>query len=172
MQVRPAELSDAWAIATVHVHSWRSTYAALVPADFLAGLSVERRAEGWKQLLERDEPGSRMLVLQTHDVGGFCHYSRSRDDDSDDRTAELTAIYLLDREWGKGGGTMLLEEAHRAMERAGYTRATLWVLEGNLRARQFYEARGWTLDGAFKMEDFGSFELRELRYARPLALEK
>lgn len=112
------------------------------------------------------------MVLETGDVVGFCHYSRSRDDDGDDRTAELTAIYLVDREWGKGGGTMLLEEVARAMGRDRYTRATLWVLEGNLRARQFYEARGWALDGAFKVEDFGSFELRELRYARPLALEK
>ena len=156
----------------MHVHSWRSTYAGLIPADFLAGLSVERRAEGWKQLLEREEPGSGLLVLETDDVVGFCHYSRSRDDDREDRTAELTAIYLVDREWGKGGGTMLMDEATRAMVHDGYTRASLWVLEGNLRARQFYEARGWAPDGAFKVEDFGSFELREMRYARPLALEK
>lgn len=172
MQVRPAELSDAWAIATVHVHSWRSTYVGLIPADFLAGLSVERRAEGWKQLLARQEPGARVLVLEGDEVVGFCHYSRSRDDDSGDRTAELTAIYLLDREWGKGGGTMLIEEAARAMGRDGCTRATLWVLEGNLRARQFYEARGWTPDGAVKVESWGPIELREVRYARPLALEK
>lgn len=102
-------------------------------------------------------------------VVGFCHYSRSRDDDSDDATAEITAIYLLEGAWGKGGGTMLVGEATGAMARAGYTRVTLWVLEGNLRARRFYEARGWGRDGAFKVENRESFELRELRYVRALA---
>lgn len=83
----------------------------------------------------------------------------------------LTAIYLVDREWRKGGGTMLMQEAARAMGRNGYTRATLWVLEGNLRARQFYEARGWTPDGAVRVESRASIELREVRSSRPLAFE-
>ncbi|MDP9441932.1 MAG: GNAT family N-acetyltransferase [Actinomycetota bacterium] len=169
MQVRAATSADAWAIATVHVDSWRSTYAGLIPDDLLARLSVERRAEGWGQLLARDEPASGVLVLESDGVVGFCHYSRSRDDDTDDATAELTAIYLLERAWGKGGGTMLVGEATGAMARAGYNRVTLWVLEGNLRAPRFYEARGWGRDGAFKVENRESFELRELRYVRALA---
>ncbi|MBN8907590.1 MAG: GNAT family N-acetyltransferase, partial [Rhodospirillales bacterium] len=42
--VRPARLSDAPAIAAVHVAAWRSTYPAILPARFLASLSVMRQA--------------------------------------------------------------------------------------------------------------------------------
>jgi hypothetical protein len=36
------------------------------------------------------------------------------------------------------------------MGEAGYTAATLWVIDGNRRARRFYAAAGWSVDGATK----------------------
>ena len=54
------------------------------------------------------------------------------------------------------------------MTAAGCANATLWVVDGNDRARAFYEARGWVHDGAVKVDDQGSFRLRELRYVRAL----
>ena len=51
---------------------------------------------------------------------------------------------------------------------AGYAQVTLWVLDANSRARSFYEKAGFTADGAVKLEDRGSFQLREVRYRRSL----
>jgi hypothetical protein len=48
--------------------------------------------------------------------------------------------------------------------RGRFTTATLWVLEGNVRGRQFYERGGWTHDGRAQMLDFRGTELEELRY--------
>ena len=35
---------------------------------------------------------------------------------------------------------------------AGFREATLWVVRENDRARRFYEALGWALDGAEKVD--------------------
>ena len=51
VQVREARRDDAQGIAQVHVASWRSTYHGIMPAEFLAGLSVERRTQYWMETL-------------------------------------------------------------------------------------------------------------------------
>ncbi len=171
VHVRPGGSSDAWPVAAVHVASWRSTYPGLVPDDYLAGLLVDRRAEAWTRIIGESSLGSRLYVLEDNGLVGFCHYSRSRDDEASDETAELTSIYLVEAAWRRGGGTMLLRAAVSAMARDGYKHATLWVLEGNERARRFYEARDWRPDGAVRVEDRGSFQLHEVRYSRRLPSE-
>ena len=40
--IRVAGVGDAAAIAAVHVEAWRETYVGIVPAQVLAGLSVDR----------------------------------------------------------------------------------------------------------------------------------
>ena len=50
------------------------------------------------------------------------------------------------------------------------SQATLWVVHGNASARQFYEARGWRLDGVEKHDDgLTGFALHEVRYRVALA---
>jgi GNAT superfamily N-acetyltransferase len=173
MRVRAAVERDAEAVARVHVESWRSTYRGLVPDDHLAGLSVERGADNWRRLITEAGADRGVLVLEDDgpngagDVIGLCHYGPTRDDDVDG-AGEVTSIYLAAERWRHGGGTQLLDAAVSAMTAAGYANATLWVLDGNDRARAFYEARGWVRDGAVKVDDQGSFQLRELRHVRAL----
>ena len=57
-------------------------------------------------------------------------------------------------EWG-------LEE----LRKKGYKQAILWVLEGNHRARKFYERHGFVLDGNVRDSGDG---IKELRYSRML----
>ena len=45
MNIRPAVVSDAEAIATVHIRSWQLAYTHLLSAEFLASLSIKQRAE-------------------------------------------------------------------------------------------------------------------------------
>jgi hypothetical protein len=51
MLIREAKITDAAAIAKVHVDSWRTTYVGIVPTAYLAGLSHEQRAEEWRRTL-------------------------------------------------------------------------------------------------------------------------
>lgn len=171
MRVRSAVERDAEAVARVHVESWRSTYRGLVPDDHLAGLSVERGADNWRRLITEAGADRGVLVLEDDSLGGdvigLCHYGPTRDDDVEG-AGEVTSIYLVGDRWRRGGGTQLLDAAVSAMTAAGYARATLWVVDGNDRARAFYEARAWVHDGAVKVDDRETFLLRELRYVRTL----
>lgn len=53
--IRVARAADAPAIAAVHVGAWRETYAGLVPAHVLSGLSVDRRTEVWGRIISKPE---------------------------------------------------------------------------------------------------------------------
>jgi hypothetical protein len=68
VDIRTAHVDDAAAIATVHVESWRTTYKGIVPDDFLARLSYERRGQLWRQVLT--EPGSASFVYVADDGPG------------------------------------------------------------------------------------------------------
>ncbi len=49
--IRAARLEDAGAIAHVHVESWRTTYAGIVPDAYLAGLDEILRTRLWHEWL-------------------------------------------------------------------------------------------------------------------------
>ncbi len=49
--LREARLEDAFAIARVHVDTWRTTYRGIVPDDYLASLSYQKRESSWRQML-------------------------------------------------------------------------------------------------------------------------
>ena len=159
-------VADADELARVHVETWRVAYAHAFPADRLAALSIEDRAALWGKILARRDPRSRNLVADRGGrLLGFASTGRSRDPDADDETGELYGIYVLPEAWGTGVGRRLLADAADALRQAGFRRATLWVLDDNPRARRFYEAAGWTLDGAEKEDTvLGDVQIIEVRY--------
>ena len=59
---RPATIDDARVIAQVHVDTWRTTYAGIVPDDYLRDLSYERRERQWQSFYTKPEPKSDLLV--------------------------------------------------------------------------------------------------------------
>ncbi len=169
MNVRPAIVADADAIAEVHVRSWQAAYRGQIPDDHLDSLSIERRASVWKEMLGREMPDAGAFVLEDGGgILGFAHVSPSRDADAPASTGELTAIYLAPDRRGRGGGRLLIDIAITSLRAAGFRRVTLWVLDSNAAARRFYERAGWMADGGVKTDDRGSFALVELRYTRAL----
>jgi GNAT superfamily N-acetyltransferase len=170
--VRPARAEDAGQIALVHVRSWQGAYRGLIPQAFLDGLDVAQRTQTWERALaETDNPRAGVLVADDGgSVVGFVGYFPSRDSDADpDLVAEIGAIYLLPDAWGGGIGRRLMDAALGRLAGAGFTQATLWVLDSNVRARRFYEAGGWTADGTAKQDESRGFPLSEVRYRRSLS---
>lgn len=171
MAIRVARLADAPAIAQVHVTAWRATYRGLLPATLLDNLSVEGRIQEWNEILSL---GGGYILVSTYAerIIGFAGCGECRDYDlNDGRTGELYAIYLDPAFWGQGYGIALLNAALTLLQRDDYRLATLWVLEGNQRARRFYARTGFAPDGDIKVEALpGGVEVRELRYRRTLPL--
>lgn len=56
IDIRTATSADAPAIADIHVASWQATYTDIMPAAFLAGLSVEKRTAAWRHALDAGRP--------------------------------------------------------------------------------------------------------------------
>lgn len=58
--------------------------------------------------------------------------------------------------------------ARERLRPVGVTEALLWVLDGNVRARRFYEHDGWRSDGACRTVTFGDLLVEQVRYRRTL----
>lgn len=167
MRIRPATREDARPIAEVHVASWRHAYRGLLPDDYLEKLSVDER-EAQRLAWFADPRSSSGVLVAEDDAGrvvGFATFGPSRDDDAPMGTGEVPAIYVDPAEVGTGIGRQLIEETAAALREAGFTRATLWVLEENESARRFYESVGWTWDGAVSTHDFDCANEPVVRYA-------
>lgn len=170
VSARPAGVGDADAIAAVHVAGWRRAFAGLVDARFLAGLDAGRRAASWRRIIEEPAPRSAVLVaVRSGRVAGFCSAGVSRDADADGGVGEVYAIYADPAQLGTGVGRALMTAALEFLRAEGFTRATLWTLEGNALGRAFYDRTGWALDGARQEERVGPDVLPEVRYSRGLA---
>ncbi|HEY7358877.1 MAG TPA: GNAT family N-acetyltransferase [Ktedonobacterales bacterium] len=166
--IRPATLADAPAIAEVHVRSWQWAYRGQLPDEYLDGLSdtLERRVEARRAALANLPPEHRWWIAeQAGQIVGFAITEPSRDDGAPPLTGEVALIYLLPEAAGKGIGRALFARAVADLRERGYQQAILWVLEGNARARRFYEAAGWRPDGARKTEERPGALLHEVRYA-------
>jgi GNAT superfamily N-acetyltransferase len=163
MICRDAAVEDARAIARVWVAAWQAAYAGLMPAEYLAGLEAEAALPGFERALRANTSG---LVLEWEgDIVGFSGYGASRDPDAGPETGEVIAINLHPSCWRRGLGRELLRQTQQRLCGRGFSEATLWVLQGNARARQFYEAQGWRLDGVEKHDDkLTGFALHEVRY--------
>ena len=163
MIVRKATLSDAEAIGRIHVASWRETYTGIVPDEFLAALSAERRAEQWRAGLANPESRTIVLVgeIRPGDVVGFAACGPEREGLAA-YPGELYAIYVLKEAQGRGLGRAMLETAARHLAEAGHEAWMCWVLADNP-TRHFYEAMGGV---AFQQKDIeiGGRTLVEVAY--------
>lgn len=163
MVCRDAVVEDAIGIARVWVAAWQAAYAGLMPAEYLAGLDAEAALPAFERSF-RANP-SVLVVEQDGGIVGFSGYGASRDPGARPETGEVIAINLHPASWRLGLGRQLLRETEQRLRAQGFSDATLWVLHGNTRAREFYEALGWRLDGAEKHDDkLTGFALHEVRY--------
>lgn len=165
--VRIAAVDDAAGIAAAHVEGWRAAYRGLLPQSLLDRLSVERRTEEWHRAIQDGAADVHVAADPGGDVGGFVATGRSRDGDADDTIGELFSIYLRPQLWHRGLGSRLHAAATEALA-VRFAQATLWVLDGNTRARTFYERERWQPDGAIKHDTVGDVRVVEMRYRRAL----
>ena len=167
MVVRHATSEDSRAIATIHVLSWQAAYEGIVPAQFLASLSVDQREGAWRRRLEQGPPGT--WVIEEHGgVLGWISAGPSRDTDALSSTSELLAIYVDPKHWRRGVGQRLWDEVEDQLRRSGFSDVTLWVLRDNTGALAFYRSNGFVVDGIEKTVELGGTELVEIRLRKGL----
>lgn len=140
MNIRRAKLEDAGGIAKVHVDSWRTTYAKIIPEAFLKGLSYEKREVLWQANLKRID--NIVFVAENENGGiiGFADTSK-RETNHEPNSIDLTSIYLLQEYQGLGIGKKLMETLFKYYLQCGYEKVFVDVLADN-KTRHFYEHYG------------------------------
>jgi len=169
--VRRAMIEDVPGIARVHVDTWRTAYAGLVPDEVLTNQSYKQREDIWQNILTTYADTNYVNVADVAgQIVGFVWGGKLRDE-TPGYSGELYAIYLLQNTQGQGLGRRLVEALLCDLIEQGHTSMLVWVFRDNPPARGFYEALG----GQYVSEktfELGGKEFVEVSYGwqdiRPL----
>jgi len=163
MIIREANSADIPALSRVQVDSWRTTYAGIVPTDYLASLSYEQQGRIWGQYFSTLSDTAAMYVAEATagEVIGFAHSGPERTGNPL-YTGELYAIYLLAAYQRQGVGQQLTRAVVNGLLRHGLSSMLVWVLADNP-SRAFYEALGGQYVAAQEIT-IGTARLTEVAY--------
>ena len=168
IQVRPATLRDAKAIAEIHVASSQDAYKALLPAAALDAMSVQKRQAFWREAIDLCEPQVLVAHLDNK-IMGFVGFDRSRDKGTPATTGEIWAMFASPEHLDKGVGLALWDAARDGLQEEGCTTVTAWVPLRNERALRFHEMAGFKREmTTAKTSVLGSVKIEEVRLQRPL----
>jgi ribosomal protein S18 acetylase RimI-like enzyme len=140
---RAARADDVAAIAALHAESWRRAYRGIYSDDFLDNDVFDDRLAEWSERFARPSLKQRTTVAEVDgELVGFVHTILD-----DDRRwgALLDNLHVRYGEKRGGIGTRLMAESALAvLDDASGSGLYLWVLERNVAAQSFYDARGGT----------------------------
>jgi GNAT superfamily N-acetyltransferase len=109
-----------------------------------------------------------LLLADDGELAGFTGCGISRDPDAGPEVGEVWSFFVAADRWRQGVGRVLMAAALDDLRQRGYFEATVWSFDSNERANRFYEAQGFTRDGATRTEEAWA-HLLEVRYRRALA---
>ena len=140
---RTATVDDVAAIAALHADSWRRAYRGIYSDEFLDNDVFDDRLAEWSERFAHPSAKQRTTVAEVDgELIGFVHTLLD-----DDRTwgALLDNLHVRYGEKRSGVGTRLMSESAGAvLDDASGSGLYLWVLEHNVAAQSFYDARGGT----------------------------
>jgi ribosomal protein S18 acetylase RimI-like enzyme len=164
--LRLAARSDVPVIAAMHLASWRATYTAITPPEFMSTITLEGRVKRWEAAFTppASETTETTVAVDGDRILGVCSFGPRREP-PDARAGEIYSLHVGPDSLRAGIGRMLLDDALVRLAARGFTNVFLWVLRDNANARGFYEARGWSLTGEERADDRSGFPIAEVRYA-------
>lgn len=169
LTIRRASLSDARAIANVHVETWRSTYAGILPDHVMLNMTVDSKASAWRSLIAQQGPREAVLTArvsngQGSEVVGFASCGPLGNSRTTDK-GEVHTLYVMPDWHEQGIGRALLCGCFRVLRSAGMKSAVVWVLADNP-ARFFYQAMGGKAV-AQRQEPLWGTTVRQMAYHWP-----
>jgi GNAT superfamily N-acetyltransferase len=138
VSLRQARSSDAVPLARVYVEAWQDTYAAILPHNLLAGMSVELHAARIARAIDKGA----VLAAEDRDFGviGLAGFGAARDHGLG-FDGEVYTLYVAPAFLGRGVGRALLHGAFAALKKRGHHSCLIWSHAQN-NACFFYEAMG------------------------------
>ena len=169
-RIRRATKRDAAEIGRVHVETWQSTYAGLLPDKTLGQMSDVRQSAWWTRVLADPKEARGVFVADDEAMGivgfGSCGPVREPPDGlngTEARVGEVYTLYVESDFQNQGLGRRLLDALFRQLRADGYDTAVLWMLADNP-TRFFYEGMGGEIVGN-RREPFAGTDVDEVAYA-------
>ncbi len=145
LEIRPANVGDAPAIARLRTDGWRTAYRGPVPATYLDAMDVEASIALWQRILTAAPNATSVFVADDGgEVVGFAA-GNMLEEPRLDLDAELSAAYVRRDHQRAGIGRRLVCAVARAQRAHGASGLIVWTLTGNKAARAFFESLGATL---------------------------
>jgi ribosomal protein S18 acetylase RimI-like enzyme len=161
--LRVAGRDDVDQLTAVFLDCWRISYAQVMPASLVAGMTSQQAWSMWADALKR--PGQTIVAATEdeppHTVLGFVGFQLLAG-----AAGYVSSLYVSPNLQGGGVGRLLLSEAEKELRDSGARTARLWVFEDNAASRAFYVKRGWTLDGG--RETLPEWGVPQLGMSKPL----
>ena len=134
MIVRPAEVEDIPALATIAERSYRAAFAGILEPEVLEGRNAaffaERFASSWERML---------IALSHEELIGFLLMT----------DGHIDMLFMDPDAGGKGSGALLLAEAEARGAKS------LECFRDNHGARRFYERHGWQVTREYERDFAG-----------------
>ncbi|MBM7650240.1 ribosomal protein S18 acetylase RimI-like enzyme [Bacillus ectoiniformans] len=151
--IRLMEEKDIPFIQRVAKESWADSYEGMIPSDIQEAFLKEAYSTSYLKIRMKS---SLMIISEKEGVlTGFANFS-----EINGGACELFAIYLLPEAQGRGIGTILLKEGLVRLREV--KQLFVNVEKENLRAKRFYDARGFKVIKEFE-EDFKGHKLQTIR---------
>ena len=161
--IRKVQQGDANALAYIQTESWKAAFAGILDAEMLAKCTDIDRATAMYQRLLDENKGNGYLLTVNEKTHCIAYWDAARDPEFAGK-AELICIHSLPDNWHKGFGSQMMDFVLDDIKKAGYSEVVLWVFRDNLRARAFYEAKGFILKGTARP----AFDTEEVLYSKSL----
>jgi GNAT superfamily N-acetyltransferase len=162
--LRPGTIADISAIADLHARSWRKTYRGLFSDAFLDGPVFAEREAMWTKRLNGWDT-ARNVVLLSENGGRLEGFASVMLDTEPAWGARLDNLHVDPDGKGRGTGRLLMRAAATwVLAENKAPMLHLMVFEGNVPAREFYDAmRGERVERREATVEDGT-RLFELRY--------
>lgn len=138
---RRPRVDEAEVFATIHVNCWREAYEGIIPADYLAQQTPEKRKRMWGEVTVNPD----RIVIGAYLDGqavGFALAGKPVEQLYENEDGQLAALYILQKFHRMGIGRALVKQSAAQWMGMGGHSMSLATFEANTPARRFYEALG------------------------------
>lgn len=178
IRVREAREPDVPEIARIHVEAWQTSYAGIIPDDYLVRLTATGQQRQWRTSVRRRDHLHRVFVAEdvnpgANGIAGFASCGPARHEKGSRRSpndGEIFTLYVDPDRQGEGVGRELLMRCLEVLHGENRRNAIVWVLAEN-QARFFYEALG-AQRIAQRQEAFAGTELEMAGYVWKLPVDE
>ena len=161
IDIRKVKQGDADTLAYIQTESWKAAFKGIIDADLLDKCTNIDKARLMYQRLLDDNKGNGYILTVDNKPHCIAYWDKARDFELALK-AELICIHSLPNNWHKGFGSKMMDMVLEDIKSSGYSEVVLWVFRDNLRARAFYEAKGFVLNDVSK----AAFDTEEVLYSK------